>query len=153
MSNGKAVADEFFTLDRSTIDGLIERGFLSSAEQHDDDAIEKALQAFLRHEFRTKRGSTSSPVPPLKGPPLSRPVSTVVVSPQGRAALSELITDQLLLTLTNTGILSPQAAIELLNRVEQIAVDQKLYGGVVEGARFARETLVYELRQLGLVSR
>jgi hypothetical protein len=76
-----------------------------------------------------------------------------VVSPQGRPALSELITDQLLLTLTNTGILSPQAAIELLNRVEQIAVDQKLYGGVVEGARFARETLAYELRQLGLVSR
>jgi hypothetical protein len=153
MSGGKAVAGEFFTLDRSTIEGLIERGFLTAAEQHDMDSVEKALQAFLCYEFRTKRGSTSSPAPPLNGRPLSRPVSTVVVSPQGRAALSELITDQLLLTLTNTGILPPQAGIELLNRVEQIAVDQKLYGGVVEGARFARDTLVYELRQLGLVSR
>jgi hypothetical protein len=52
--------DDCFMLDPSTIDGLVHRGFLRSEEQHDMDAVERALKAFLRFEFGGRTNGTTS---------------------------------------------------------------------------------------------
>jgi hypothetical protein len=153
MSNGKAVADEFFTLDRSTIEGLIERGFLAAAEQHDMDSLEKALQAFLRYEFGGKRPANLSPAKPIVDVPQSPPVATVIVSADGQRALNELVLENILISLVKTQVLTPLDAVGVLDEVIDKALKRQLYGGAVEGARFARESLLYELGRLGLVSR
>lgn len=153
MSNGKAVADEFFTLDRSTIEGLIERGFLAAAEQHDMDSVERALQAFLRYEFAGKRPANSSPTQSIGHVPRSQPVPTVIVSADGQRALNELVLENILISLVKTQVLTPLEAVGVLDEVIDTALKRQLYGGAVEGARFARESLLYELGRLGLVSR
>jgi hypothetical protein len=144
--------DGCFELDLTTIEGLVSRGFLADSTRHDMDAVEQALQAFLRYEFGGKRPANPSPAKPIRDVLQFPPVATVIVSPQGRAALSELVVEQTLVALVNAKMLSPPAAVDILTRVEELALERKLYGGVVEGARFARANLLYQLGQLGLVS-
>jgi hypothetical protein len=144
--------DDCFMLDPSTIDGLVHRGFLRSEEQHDMDAVERALKAFLRFEFGGRTNGTTSSLEKLDCYVLkSPPTATVIVSPEGRAALSELIVDKTLVALVKAGLLPPAVAVGVLDEVIGAAVARKLYGGVVEGARFARESLLYELGRAGVV--
>jgi hypothetical protein len=144
--------DGCFELDLATIEGLVSRGFLADSDRHDMDAVEQALQAFLRSEFGGKRPANPSPAKPIGQVPMIPPVPTVVVTEQGQRALNELVLEGILIALVRTGVLSPPAAVGVIDGVIETAVRRQLFGGAVEGARFARESLLYELERLGLVS-
>jgi hypothetical protein len=116
--------DGCFELDLATIEGLVSRGFLANSARHDMDAVEQALQAFLRYEFGGKRPANPSSVKPIGDVPQFPPVATVIVSPEGRAALSELVVEQTLVALVNAKMLSPLAAVDILTRVEKLGLER-----------------------------
>ena len=80
--------DGCFELDLATIEGLVSRGFLADSARRDMDAVEQALQKFLRYEFGGKRPANQPPAKPIGDVPQFPPVATVIVSPEGRAALT-----------------------------------------------------------------
>lgn len=123
---------------------------------HDMDAVEQALQAFLRYEFGGKHPANPSPANPIGQIPMIPPVPTVSarapVTEHGQRALNELVLEGILIALVRSGVLSAPAAVSVIDGVIETAVRRQLFGGAVEGARFARESLLYEFGRLGLVS-
>jgi hypothetical protein len=150
---GKQMSDDgCFELDLATIEGLVSRGFLADSARHDMDAVEQALQAFLRYEFGGKHPANPSPANPIGQIPIIPPVPTVIVTEHGQRALNELVLEGILIALLRSGVLSAPAAVSVIDGVIETAVRRQLFGGAVEGARFARESLLYEFGRLGLVS-
>ena len=149
----KAKDEDFFELDHSTLDGLIDRGFLKAKDRNNSDALQEAMQKFFAATFggKASAGQPTSPRPPSVSVPKTKPMSQVQTSPSAQQLLDEIVTLEMLIEDVRIGVRPVDSALRIFEKAYNRLKAMNAYPASILSAQFNRDLLAWELQQAGLL--